>query len=202
MIASAIAFGTQALALTDSKFPVWYPFYGTWMIGITVEIVLLALGNVAHRPASASDYIVMIIQASRIGIFAMLPMLYFGLRNDGKQYDNIDAERQSLLRKRLAPKASGSGDTTPNGNGNGSSNGHTNGNGNGYGTTANASAQESDSDSESDSGTNENEDRWVKREREAKKLMRKRLKQDGNWFTYAKGFAVRTAPDFGLQLIS
>jgi hypothetical protein len=185
LIASAIIFGIQGLALTDSKFPVWYPYYGTWFAGIVVEIALFILLCITRSPVDAFDYITIVIRVLRIGAFILLPALYFGFRNDKKQYDNSDAERQSLLRKKLAPKPSSSEDSTLNGNG--TANGNGNGNGHGYGTTTDAAAE--DSDSEADP----NEDRWVKEERRAKKLMMKRLKQDGNWFTYAKGFMVSMA---------
>ena len=172
-----ITFGIQALALTDSKFPVWYPYYGTWFVGIAVEITLLILQNLMHSPVSAFDYIGIVIEVSRICTFILLPALYFGLRNDRKQYENSDAERQSLLRKKLAPKPSSSEDSTLNGS-DGS---------NGYGTTE---STVKDSDSEDDDDNDTYEDSYSKREREAKKLIKKRLKQDGNWFTYAKGFTV------------
>ncbi|TVY75636.1 Heavy metal tolerance protein [Lachnellula suecica] len=174
LIASAIVFGIQVLALTDTKFPVWYPYYGTWFVGSASEITLLALSNVVHSPESAFDYIEIIIRVLRICIFILLPAVYFGLRNDKKKYDNSDAERQSLLRKKLAPEPSSSEDstTTP-----------ANTNGNGYGSTDQTAE-------DSDSSDDPSEDSYIKKERKAKNMIQKRLKQDGNWFTYAKGFTV------------
>ncbi|KAF4633947.1 hypothetical protein G7Y89_g4170 [Cudoniella acicularis] len=168
LIASTITVGIQALALTDSKFPVWYPYYGTWFVGIVVELVLLILPNVFRPPESAFDFITIVIQALRICTFVVLVSLYFGLRNDEKCYDNADAERQSLLQKKLAPKPSSSEDSTVSGKG--------------YGTTE-SNSQEPDSDAAS-------EDSWILEQRKAQELVQKRLKQDGNWFTYAKGFAI------------
>lgn len=111
------------------------------------------------------------MEGLRICTFVILPCLYFGLRNDKKEYDNADAERQSLLRKKVAPKPSSSEDSTVSGNG--------------YGST---SAQESDTAEEASEA--ESEDSWLAEQRKAQELIAKRLKQDGNWFTYAKGFAV------------
>ncbi|CAG8981855.1 hypothetical protein HYALB_00009530 [Hymenoscyphus albidus] len=167
LIASTIAFGIQALALTDAKFPVWYPYYGTWFIGVTVELTLVILPNVYQPPASIFDYSIIFIKGARIATFIALIVLYFTLRNDPKEYDNADAERQSLLRKKLAPKPSSSEDST-----------------NGYGTTT---AQESDGEEDDDDTS---KDSWLKQQKEAQELIQKRLKQDGDWFTYAKGFAV------------
>ena len=112
----------------------------------------------------------------RIVTFLILTSLYFGLRNDKKQYDNCDAERQSLLRKKLAPKQ-GSEDSA--------------GTGNGYGaTTTENGAQSETADDTSEAGS---EDSWLAERRKAEEKVAKRLKQDGNWFTYAKGFAVSEA---------
>ncbi|KAH8662882.1 hypothetical protein BGZ60DRAFT_76345 [Tricladium varicosporioides] len=169
LIASVITFGITALALTDSKFPVWYPYYGTWFIGIVVELILLITSRVLLPPNSAFDIITIAIQVLRICTFVVLISLYFGLRNDEKCYDNSDAERQSLLRKKLAPLPSGSEDST--------------GSGKSYGTTTDSNDQESESDAAS-------EDSYTLEQKRAQDLVQKRLKQDGNWYTYAKGFAV------------
>lgn len=103
------------------------------------------------------------IRGLRILVFIALLCLYFGFRNDAKLYDNADAERQSLLSKKVAAKPSTSEDSTT-----------------GYGTNAEAS-QESE---------HVEEDSWLEEQRKASELIKKRLEQDGNWFTYAKGFLV------------
>jgi hypothetical protein len=120
-----------------------------------------------------NDFIFITIQALRICSFIALISLYFGLRNDEKTYDNADAERQSLLRKKLAPKPLSSEDSTTNGNG--------------YGTTAENNNQSETADDVSEAGS---EDSWLAEQRKAQDLIAKRLNQDGNWFTYAKGFTV------------
>jgi hypothetical protein len=169
-LASAITFAIEAIALADAKFPVWFPYYGTWFFGIVAEITLVVMSKVAHgHPATAYQVVSTLLQVLRIFFFLILPILYFGLRNDSKKYDNSDAERQSLLSKKLAADASSSGDSTATSNG--------------YGTTS-ETATEDVSDVES-------EDSWIEEERKAKEKISERLKQDGNWFTYAKGFTVR-----------
>lgn len=186
LIASTIAFCAQALALTDSKFPVWYPYYGTWFLGLVVESVLAVVPNVFKPPKSAFDYTFIVIQGLRICIFIILPSLYFGLRNDKKEYDNCDAERQTLLAKKLAPNASSSDNITANGSG--------------YGATTDANAQESDTaDNASDAGS---EDSWLAEQRKAQEMIEKRLQQDGNWFTYAKGFTVSSRCGSGKRTVA
>jgi hypothetical protein len=85
------------------------------------------------------------------------------LRNDEKEYDNSDAERQALLSKKLSAKP---------------------GSENSYGTAS------SDSDTAENASEADSEDSWVAEQRKAQEKIAKRLAQDGNWFTYAKGFSV------------
>lgn len=99
-------------------------------------------------------------QCFRVCVFIILPLLYINTSNNDKSYDNFDAESQSLLRKKLDPH--GSEESAAN---------------NGYGSTT-AAPKDADADS------------YLERERKAKEAMEKRLKQDGNWFTYAKGFSM------------
>ena len=149
----------------------WYPYYVTWFLGILVELVLIVVPNVLQGPNDAFDFACIVIQAFRIAAFVTLPSLYFGLRNDKKEYDNADAERQALLSKKLAAKGSSSDDS-----------------GNDYGTIED---ENHDSDTASEAGS---EDSWIAEQQKTKDLIAKRLKQDGNWFTYAKGFTVSLPP--------
>jgi hypothetical protein len=141
-------------------------------MGVFVELTLLVVPNVFDTPDSPYDFTTIVLQSIRVCFFVILPSLYFGLRNDQKEYDNADAERQSLLRKKLAGKKS-SEDSSKS-----------------YGGTTDTNNKDSDTTkAANDAGS---EDAWVLREREAEEKVQKRLKQDGNWFTYAKGFAVNT----------
>lgn len=172
LVASSITFAIQTIALSDAKFPVWYPYYGTWLVGIIAEIMLVVMSDIIQGPPrTAYRFVLTIIQAVRVCLFLALPAIYFGLRNDKKAYDNSDAERQALLSKKLAAKPSSSQNSVATTEG--------------YGTTSDTTAQESGNVSETDS-----EDSWLAEQRKAQELIAKRLKQDGNWFTYAKGFAI------------
>jgi hypothetical protein len=116
------------------------------------------------------DYMTVSVQATRLFTLFALITLYFCLRNSAEHYGNDDAEQQSLIRKKLAPKpfsSEGSAQST-----------------NGYGTAASQTSENSNAESVE-------EDRYTKRQRETLERVEKRLKNDGNWWTYAKGFAVR-----------
>ena len=165
VLGSILVFGVQVLALTEAKFPVWYPYYATWFLAVIIESVLLVVPNVFDHPDSIYDFVFIAIQVVRIAIFVILISLYFSLRNDKKEYDNADAERQSLLRKKFGPKQGSDSSVA----------------GNGYGattaTTENA-AQSETADDASDAGS---EDSWLAARRKAEEKVAERLKQDGNW---------------------
>ncbi|KAK0104792.1 hypothetical protein ONS95_005061 [Cadophora gregata] len=171
LIASTIFFGVQCLALTDSKFPVWYPYFGTWFIGIAVELVLLVVPNVFDPPKHPFDFAILVIQIFRTSFFIILPSLYFGLRNDNKLYEDSDVERQALLKKKLGQKPSSEASTL---------------NENGYGTTTDNSQDSDTADNASDTSG----DSYLAEQRKMQARIDKRLEQDGNWFAYAKGFTI------------
>lgn len=148
----------------------WYPYYVPWFLGIVVEILLLVIPNVLHGPKNISDYVCIVIQTLRVTAFISLPILFFGLRNDKEKYDNADAERQALLSKKLSAKASSSDESSTD-----------------YGTIEGEDEDSDTADNVSEAGS---EDSWIAEQQKTKDLIAKRLKQDGNWFTYAKGFTV------------
>lgn len=120
----------------------------------------------------ALHYVLITVQAIRILNLVALPVVYLYLRNTGETHSVSDTESQPLLKKNTAP--SGSESSTLNGNG--------------YGTTDEATAQDVD---ESDTASVTSEDSYLERQRKSEEAVSKRLKQDGNWWTYIKGFAVR-----------
>ncbi|PQE25948.1 abc transporter protein [Rutstroemia sp. NJR-2017a BBW] len=175
LISSVLAFMVETVALSDTQFPVWYPYYGTWFIGLVVELTLLILPNV-FRPATNSpfDYLFIAIQVLRIVNLILLPGTYFFLRNDSEEYDTDDTERQSLLPKKSGSKTPNSETSTVNGSG--------------YGTTGEASAEDEEDDS--DTASVASEDSYLEEQRKNKEAIAKRLQQDGSWWTYAKGFSI------------
>lgn len=184
LITSAITFGIQILALLETKFPVWYPYSVTWFLGLLVESVLLIVPKVLAHPKGSFDFVFFVIETLRVLAFAILLILYFCLRNDEKEYDNNDAERQSLLRKKLAKKSSSSDRSVTNGKD--------------YGTTGDTSTE--GSETATNTSQAESEDSYLADQKKAMDMITKRLEQDGDWFTYAKGFTVRGVSAFASLL--
>lgn len=146
-----------------------------------VEISLVIVPNVFRPPNNVFEFISIAIRGLRICTLIILPCTFVGFRNRTEEYDNIDAERQSLLRKALAPKRSSSDETTQE-----QANGEA-----GYGaTTARSGESSTAAQDETDDEAGEN-DNYFKKQRENRERFLKRLKENGNWWTYAKGFIVR-----------
>lgn len=175
LISSTLVFLVEIIALADTLSPTWYPYYGTWFIGLVVEICLIIFPNLFSSPTnSAFDYVLITIQAARILNFVALPIVYFYFRGDEKAHDTNDAERQSLLQKNTVLSSSESSTL----------------NGNGYGTTDDATSQDAQDVDVSDAASVTSEDSYLERQRKSKEAVAKRLQEDGNWWTYIKGFSV------------
>lgn len=126
-----------------------------------------------NPPKSHIEWALVIEKALRICLFITTLVIYFGLRIDNRIYDDSDAERQTLLHKKLGKKPDSEESTTS---------------GNGYGATT----------STKPANNTVVPDRYEIRTQQLKDAMAKRLEQDGSWYTYAKGFAVSST--FGHDL--
>jgi hypothetical protein len=149
---------------------VWYPHYVSWLLAILFELILLIITAIFGAPNGPFDFFTIALQSLRLCTFMTLLGLYMGLYNRKEVYNMDDTERQSLL-KDVAGQQSIGAKTQSAG---------------GYGATAGRSTKNGDTRDDV-----ENDD-WMKNKRKDRERIVKRLKQDGNWWTYAKGFAVST----------
>lgn len=172
-----LVWSIQCFALLETKSPVWYPYYGAWLIAAVSELTLFILPNIFLGIYGLFDLCSLSIQGLRICAIFVLLCIYVASRNR-KNSEYSDAECQSLLHETLAPKNSVT---------NGS-----NENGNGYGGVSNTAATTEDDTSKNSTDSTESDDEDIFSERltKAKERVQKRLDNDGNWWTYAKGFSV------------
>lgn len=169
LLSFSLVWGIQFLALMDSKFPVWYTYYVSWTITLLVDLVLLVSSAVLHKPVELFDFISISVQSLRSCSLFALPCLYLALRNRQEVYDSEDIEHQPLLGAKLNPGPSSSGESVQSANK--------------YGGTT-------DSSSKGSGRREEEEDSWLKMKREDAERLSKRLKNEGNWWAYAKAFTV------------
>jgi hypothetical protein len=164
----------QVMTLADAKSPVWYPYFGNWIIGIFVELAFIVIPNVFQNPKNVFDFLSILSRGLRIGILVAMCCTYFGLRIRKAMHSQDDPERQSLLGKNLGAGAASSENQAITDQE--------------YGTTSNT--QSSGASSVTVKGDDDDEDSYLKEQDEARERIAKRLAADGNWWTYAKGFTV------------
>lgn len=173
LLSSVLVWLIMILLLTGAKYPVWYPYYGSWSITISVEILLILLGHPAGHPRSIFGFLALSLQLGRLILLVTLFGIYLLPRIGQQGHRSNDEERQALFRKKSDSKCSDSTEDHAKVDID-------------YGTTAIAAECE-ESDVASDVGS---EDSWIAGRKKASKRAAERLKNDGNWWTYAKGFSV------------
>jgi hypothetical protein len=191
LMSCALVFGVVFAGLSEAPNPVWYPYMGTFGIALVVEPVVGTLTMMVREGESPSFTDIFDISTVAVRYLAVILALafYFEGGYSARQEKGTDAERQSLLK------------TNGHANHGSDSNGHSNGDQpNGYGATSDASTdgnQSSDTDGSTDSNqssdTDDDENPYERRQRQASEQMEKRLKEKGNWVTYAKSFLVSTS---------
>ncbi|KAH6853377.1 hypothetical protein B0I37DRAFT_5154 [Chaetomium sp. MPI-CAGE-AT-0009] len=176
LMSCALAFGVVFAGLSEAANPVWYPYIGSFAIALILEPVVGAVSLMA-RPAGPLKFIELFdtsILAVRYLAVILAVVFYLEGSRRAREEKGTDSERQSLL------KANGhaSHDSDSDDQGNGTQQ-------NGYGATSDGST-----DSNQSSDTDDDENPYERRQRQASEQMEKRLKEKGNWVTYAKSFRV------------
>ncbi|KAI9786630.1 MAG: hypothetical protein M1839_006181 [Geoglossum umbratile] len=167
VLSSILVWGILVLSLLDTTFPVWFPYYGSWLIALTAEIVLAALPSSLHAPKLQFEYIQLTVQFSRVCLLLLLIVVFFGTGKEGNRRDSgSDEESQALL-----------------------ANGHTvepgkPQNGNSYGSVPSSNGANTP-----ETGEESSDDPDRERTKRMRKLQ-ERLVNDGNWWTYAKSFSI------------
>jgi hypothetical protein len=169
VLSSILVWGILVLGLLDSKFPVWFPYYGSWLIALAAEIALATLPNSFRSPRPQFGYVQLTVQVSRVCLLLLLVIIFFGTRKEGNRRDSgSDEESQALL-----------------------ANGHIvepgkPQNGNSYGSVPSSVGANTPVTGESDESGDESDKERKKR----MKKLQERLANDGNWWTYARSFSV------------
>lgn len=173
ILSCILVFGVQLAGLLDTEHPAWYPYIGSYIIGLPFDAAIAVL-NDRNRPIITPYHFQVldaVMAALRLSSMLSIVALYLAWRDKTHQEEGNDPERQSLLQK------------------SGLSRGPLTDNTEESQTTDYGSASDDSTDA-SQSPTDNPESPWERRERESREAMEKRLKENGNWFTYAKSFFV------------
>ncbi|KAF4344147.1 vacuolar membrane HMT1 [Fusarium beomiforme] len=164
-LACILAFGIQLSRCLETEQGPFYPFIGSWLLGLSFDIAITIL-SAASGLFSPFD-ILSILASISISVRCLSFISLASLFSAGPSVElKSDEEQEPLL-----PKVT---TTSPDSPANQES---------GYGSTLQAEEEEEEEEEAL-------EYNWERREREAKEAMKKRLEEGGNWFEYAKGFKI------------
>lgn len=173
LLSCVLVFGIQQNSLAATACPVWYPFYGSWLIAMVMEPTVFVLEILASRDQEdiqASSTIFVAIAVVRYVILLAIVLMFFLLHGNPAEVAT-DEERTLLLPK---PDRNSEGESSAD---------------SGYGTNTETSNTETTNTETANSPTGP-ESPWERQDRLAREQMEKRLKSEGSWFAYVKGFMV------------
>ncbi|KAL8726705.1 MAG: hypothetical protein Q9166_006573 [cf. Caloplaca sp. 2 TL-2023] len=168
---STLIWFLMGIILQGTKRPVYQPYLGPCLITLVFEIATFSLSASQHTNHKAVDYIFVTGQACRF--VALLVFLATHARAQiASKSPQSDEESASLLGHHTLPTANLNGTLKTGGN---------------YGSVTVADPSRSDS---SDTEDSDDDEPTPKAEKKRKQLMNERLRKDGNWFTYLRGFSI------------
>ncbi|KAK6865677.1 vacuolar ABC heavy metal transporter [Apiospora arundinis] len=179
LLSCMLVFGIQQTTLGSGGAAgiVWYPFYGSWLIALAVEPIIATFSILSsiQKPDQSTVYlwVNVAIAAARYLVLALTVIVYFVWRARPEQTSEGD-ESDPLLPKTSSRSGEGnySGDS-------------------GYGTNSEGNTDATNTQTTNTETTNspsDGESPWERQEREAREKVEKRLKSEGSWVAYAKGF--------------
>jgi len=178
LLSCILVFGVEFAGLTDTPNPVWHPIVGSMTLALVFEPIIagLSLTDRLPGPLTSMEIFEVSTSALRYLAFALSILFYFEVAGSTKKEEGTDSERQSLLQsaEENGQKADQANGERPNG----------------YGAATDADSNATTDANQTTASTETAESPWEKRQREAREQMEKRLKEKGNWFTYAKSFLV------------
>ncbi|RBQ67034.1 hypothetical protein FVER14953_08945 [Fusarium verticillioides] len=162
-LACVLAFGIQLSHCLDTDEGPFYPFIGSWLLGLSFDIAITVLSSILRlfSPFDVFGILISVSISIRCLSFISLTIL-FTVGFSAKL--TSDEEQEPLL-----PKITTTSPNSPTSQESG------------YGSTLQAEEEEEEEAPEYS---------WERREREAKEAMKKRFQEGGNWFEYAKGFKI------------
>ncbi|OTB05557.1 hypothetical protein M426DRAFT_56873 [Hypoxylon sp. CI-4A] len=182
LLSCVLIFGIEQNSLSSDSDTVWYPFYGSWIIALVFEPVNVALLFIAARDPEATiptthekSSLFLQLQASIVIVRWVLVLsailTYFTWKQSGIDVEE-DEERAPLIPK--PDQRVNGGDTSAD---------------SGYGTNSEGTNTEA-TNTETANSPRDIESPWERQQRISREKIEKRLKNEGNWIAYAKGFLI------------
>lgn len=174
LLSCILVFGIEQGSLGGATDVVWYPFYGSWFLAAVLEPVVAVLSVLKWVQQTSTQALgsrvffwidLSIVIARYLTLLAVILVYFLGRE---RLEEGSDGETSPLI-----PKAGSDAGTVDSGYGTGNSSGND--------TQGSNTEASSPSDPESP---------WERRQRLAREQMEKRLKSEGSWIAYAKGFLI------------
>lgn len=170
LLSCILVYGVQYVSLAGVENPIWHPYIGSVWIALVVEPMVTTLAVLTRPSGDLTPFQIghaFAVATRYLFLFAIVSV-YYGIPCMHRPETGSEAEQQTLLPKEIGgPPGNHSAE----------------GDANGYGSVS------EDSTDHSQIGDNV-ESSWERRKRETREQMEKRLKEKGNWLTYAKSFLV------------
>ncbi|KAL7628020.1 hypothetical protein AAE478_002216 [Parahypoxylon ruwenzoriense] len=181
LLSCILIFGIEQNSLANESGTVWYPFYGSWLIALAFEPVNAALLFIAARELASTNPapddvspLVLRLDASMVVVRCVVALsvllAYFLWRESDP--DANDEERAPLIPK-TNPRPNGVDASADSG----------------YGTNTDGTNTEA-TNTETANSPSDPESPWERQERLSREKIEKRLKNEGNWLGYVKGFFI------------
>ncbi|KAI1318876.1 hypothetical protein F5Y16DRAFT_112012 [Xylariaceae sp. FL0255] len=184
LLACILVFGVQQNSIGDLSNIVWYPYYGSWLLASLFEPVMAVISlTLAHNSyGDGQDTFLgweppLFVQLDasfsliRFAIVLGVLVVYFSSHVPDTA-DASDEERAPLIPKPDQASNNGNGSTDS-----------------GYGTSSEVANTES-TNTETTTSPTDPESPWERHQRELREKMEKRLKDEGSWIAYVKGFTL------------
>ncbi|KAI2606560.1 hypothetical protein GGR54DRAFT_644174 [Hypoxylon sp. NC1633] len=182
LLSCILIFGIEQNSLASDSDAVWYPLYGSWFIALAFEPIIAAVLFISANQPTVGDPMTpnssplfLRVDGSLVVLRCTLALCtvlaYFLWRENGTGADD-DEERAPLIPKpgQRSNGADASADS-------------------GYGTNSDATNTEA-TNTETANSPRDPESPWERQERISREKIEKRLKNEGSWIAYVKGFLI------------
>ncbi|KAI4281281.1 MAG: hypothetical protein L6R38_003806 [Xanthoria sp. 2 TBL-2021] len=160
------------IILQSTRRPVWYPYLGACIITLAFEAAIFSLFISQLSKGKAAGFAFVVSHVCRFAVLLLILAVHQKTRMGIKYSQSDEESAASLLQHQLRSAPIQDGTAKPAGN---------------YGSVVVIDAAYPES---SDSEDSEDDDLYSKAAKKKQRLMNERLQQDGNWFTYLRGFSL------------
>ncbi|KAL8658236.1 MAG: hypothetical protein Q9226_001146 [Calogaya cf. arnoldii] len=172
---SALLWFLVNIVLQSTRRPIWYPYLGTYIITLAFEAAIFSLFASHLSKARAVGSVFIVCHVCRFAVLLFLLAVHQKARFDHRCSRSDEESAASLLKNQLRSAQVENGSTRPTGN---------------YGSVVVTDAAHPESSETEDSNGDDDDELYNQANKKGRQSMNQRLRKDGNWFTYLRGFSL------------